>query len=147
MFILSEAECWEARASVKGRTFRGVMPSGRGALSASCNMQRWAFTLSSPFIELFSDFGENKLVPGLLSIPGLSALPSRTPSGHFSSRCVGRPLAFLSSGEEMCLRSHSSFLISGLAPYQEREGLSGLDLRSRASGPACHHLGGRHPFL
>lgn len=46
--------------SVKGRTFRGVILSGRGALFSSCKMQGWAFTLSSPFIELLNDFGEKR---------------------------------------------------------------------------------------
>lgn len=52
--------------SVKRRTFRGVILSGRGALFSSCNMQGWAFTLSSPFLELLNDFGENGIVTGLL---------------------------------------------------------------------------------
>lgn len=65
--------------SVKGRTFRGVMPSGRGALSASCNKQWWAFTLSSPFIELLNGFGENGLVTGVLFYHGVACSPHQSP--------------------------------------------------------------------
>jgi hypothetical protein len=93
--------------SVKGRTFRGVILSGRGALFSSCNMQGWAFTLSSPFLELLYDFGENGIVTGLLFIMGLSTHHSRTLSDYFSLRCVGHPLASsLLPGVEMCFRSH-----------------------------------------
>lgn len=65
--------------SVKGRTFRGVILSGRGALFSSCNMQRWAFTLTSPFIELLNDFGGNGIVTGLLFCRGAVRFPLSTP--------------------------------------------------------------------
>lgn len=95
--------------SVKRRTFRGVILSGRGALFSSCNMQGWAFTLSSPFLELLNDFGENGIVTGLLFFftTGLSTHHSRTLSDYFSLRCVGHPLASsLLPGVEMYFRSH-----------------------------------------
>lgn len=65
--------------SVKGRTFRGVILSGREALLSSCNMQGWAFTLSSPFIELLNDFGENGIVTRLLFYHGVVCSPLSAP--------------------------------------------------------------------
>lgn len=87
--------------SVKGRTFRGVILSGRRALFSSCNMQRWAFTLSSPFIELLNDFGENGILTGLLFITGLFAFhsPLQNPLRLFLFKVCGTSFGkFFASG-------------------------------------------------
>lgn len=87
--------------SVKGRTFRGVILSGREALLSSCNMKGWAFTLSSPFIELLNDFGENGIVTRLLFITGLSVLhsPRQNPFRLFLFKVCGTSFGkFFASG-------------------------------------------------
>lgn len=89
--------------SVKGRTFRGVILSGRGALSSSCNMQGWAFTLSSPSIELLNGFGENGIVTGLLFYHGVVRSPLQSPPRSFLFKVCGTSFGkfFVSGGGDV----------------------------------------------